>query len=54
MDSDTYNFFSICEIRFGGAAILDNHKNADHCYFILPEKGIPSSTGKDMNTRWAM
>ena len=46
MDSDTYNFFSICEIRFGGAAILDNHKDADHCYFILSGKGYSIINGK--------
>ncbi|QOX62170.1 cupin domain-containing protein [Anoxybacterium hadale] len=46
MDSDTYNFFSICEIRFGGAAILDNHKDADHCYFILSGKGYSIIKGK--------
>jgi len=46
MDSDTYNFFSICEIRFGGAAILDNHKDADHCYFILSGKGYSLINGK--------
>jgi mannose-6-phosphate isomerase-like protein (cupin superfamily) len=46
MESDTYNFFSICEIRFGGAAILDNHKDADHCYFILSGKGYSFIDGK--------
>lgn len=46
IDSDTYNFFSICEIRFGGAAILDNHKDADHCYFILSGKGYSLINGK--------
>ncbi|MDR3296154.1 MAG: cupin domain-containing protein [Clostridiales Family XIII bacterium] len=46
MDSDTYGFFSICEIRFGGAAILDNHKDADHCYFILSGKGYSFIKGK--------
>jgi mannose-6-phosphate isomerase-like protein (cupin superfamily) len=46
MDSDSFNFFSICEIRFGGAAILDNHKNADHCYFILSGKGYSIINGK--------
>ncbi|MDR2482610.1 MAG: cupin domain-containing protein [Treponema sp.] len=44
--SDTYSFFSICEIRFGGAAILDNHKDADHCYFILSGKGYSIIKGK--------
>jgi mannose-6-phosphate isomerase-like protein (cupin superfamily) len=42
----TFNFFSICEIRFGGAAILDNHKDADHCYFILSGKGYSFIKGK--------
>jgi mannose-6-phosphate isomerase-like protein (cupin superfamily) len=46
MESDTYNFFSICEIRFGGAAILDNHANADHCYYILSGKGYSFIKGK--------
>jgi mannose-6-phosphate isomerase-like protein (cupin superfamily) len=46
MDSDTYNFFSMCEIRFGGAALLDNHKDADHCYFILSGKGYSFIKGK--------
>lgn len=46
MDSDTYNFFSICEIRFGGAAIVDNHPDADHCYYILSGKGYSIIDGK--------
>jgi len=46
MDSDTYGFFSICEIRIGGAAILDNHKDSDHCYFILSGKGYSIIKGK--------
>ena len=46
MDTDSFNFFSICEIRFGGAAILDNHKDADHCYFILSGKGYSLIKGK--------
>ena len=41
-----YSFFSICEIRIGGAAIPDNHKNADHCYFILSGKGWSFINGK--------
>jgi mannose-6-phosphate isomerase-like protein (cupin superfamily) len=41
-----YAFFSICEIRIGGAAITDNHKNADHCYFILSGKGWSFINGK--------
>ena len=41
-----YSFFSICEIRFGGAAIMDNHKDADHCYFILSGKGYSFIKGK--------
>jgi mannose-6-phosphate isomerase-like protein (cupin superfamily) len=44
--SDTYGFFSICEIRFGGAALLDNHKDSDHCYFILSGKGYSFIKGK--------
>ncbi|PKM85497.1 MAG: hypothetical protein CVU86_01480 [Firmicutes bacterium HGW-Firmicutes-11] len=46
MESDTYGFFSMCEIRFGGAAITDNHKDADHCYFILSGKGYSIIKGK--------
>jgi mannose-6-phosphate isomerase-like protein (cupin superfamily) len=46
MESDTYGFFSICEIRFGGAAIADTHKDADHCYFILSGKGYSFIKGK--------
>ena len=46
MDSDTFSFFSICEIRFGGAAITDNHKDADHCYFFLSGKGYSIINGK--------
>jgi len=42
----TLQFFSICEIRFGGAAILDNHKDADHCYFILSGRGYSIIDGK--------
>ena len=37
--TDSFNFFSICEISYGGCAILDNHKDADHCYFILEGSG---------------
>jgi mannose-6-phosphate isomerase-like protein (cupin superfamily) len=44
--TDTYNFFSICEITFGGAAITDNHKDADHCYFILSGKGYSIIKGQ--------
>ena len=44
--SDSFNFFSICEIKFGGAAITDNHKDADHCYFILSGKGYSIIKGK--------
>lgn len=46
MDSDTYTFFSICEIRFGGAAITDKHINSDHCYFILSGKGYSIINGQ--------
>jgi len=46
MDSDSFGFFSICEIRFGGAAITDNHKDADHCYYILSGKGYSIINGK--------
>jgi len=41
-----YNFFSICEIRFGGCAVTDLHKDADHCYFILSGKGWSFIEGK--------
>lgn len=45
-DSDAYRFFSVCEIKSGGAALLDNHKDADHCYFILSGKGYALINGK--------
>jgi mannose-6-phosphate isomerase-like protein (cupin superfamily) len=41
-----YSFFSICEIRIGGGALQDNHKDADHCYFILSGKGWSFINGK--------
>ncbi|MCL1993835.1 MAG: cupin domain-containing protein [Spirochaetes bacterium] len=44
--TDSYNFFSICEIKFGGAAIPDVHKDADHCYFFLSGKGYSIIEGK--------
>ena len=44
--SPNYSFFSMCEIRIGGAAILDNHKDGDHCYFILSGKGWSFIDGK--------
>lgn len=40
------SFFSICEIRHGGAAITDNHRDADHCYFILSGRGYSIINGK--------
>ncbi len=46
MGTDSYTFFSICEIRFGGAAIMDNHKDADHCYFILEGRGYSIINGE--------
>ena len=41
-----YSFFSICEIRIGGCAVMDNHKDADHCYYILSGKGWSFIEGK--------
>jgi mannose-6-phosphate isomerase-like protein (cupin superfamily) len=41
-----YSFFSICEITIGGYAVCDNHKDADHCYFILSGKGSSVINGK--------
>lgn len=45
-ETPNYSFFAICEIRIGGAAITDNHKDADHCYYILSGKGWSFIDGK--------
>lgn len=44
--SDSMQFFSICEVLFGGACLKDNHKDADHCYFILSGRGYGLVEGK--------
>lgn len=43
---NSLQFFSVTEIRFGGAALKDNHKDADHCYFFLAGKGYSLIEGK--------
>ncbi|MDR2457663.1 MAG: cupin domain-containing protein [Clostridiales Family XIII bacterium] len=42
----TYLYFSICEITFGGAALLANHPNADHVFYILDGYGYSMMDGK--------
>lgn len=46
MGTDSYNFFSICEISYGGAALEDLHVDADHCYFILEGSGYSIIEGQ--------
>jgi len=46
MGTESYNFFSICEISYGGAALEDLHVNADHCYFILEGSGYSLINGQ--------
>jgi mannose-6-phosphate isomerase-like protein (cupin superfamily) len=46
MDSKTYTYFSICEIRLGGAALEANHGPADHWFYILSGKGYSLMNGK--------
>ncbi|MCL2111964.1 MAG: cupin domain-containing protein [Clostridiales bacterium] len=41
-----YSFFSIAQIVDGGYAVMDNHKDADHCYFILSGTGWSVIEGK--------
>jgi mannose-6-phosphate isomerase-like protein (cupin superfamily) len=42
----TYLYFSTCEILFGGAALLANHANADHVFYILEGSGYTLVEGK--------
>ncbi|MFP3156262.1 cupin domain-containing protein [Lachnospiraceae bacterium ZAX-1] len=42
----TYQYFSICEIVWGGAALLANHPNADHVFYILDGSGYALMDGK--------
>ncbi|MDR1068899.1 MAG: cupin domain-containing protein [Clostridiales Family XIII bacterium] len=42
----TYLYFSTCEITFGGAALLANHKDADHVFYILDGYGYSLMDGK--------
>lgn len=46
MGTESFNFFSICEISYGGAALEDLHVNADHCYFILEGSGYSLINGQ--------
>lgn len=42
----TYQYFSTCEIIFGGAALLANHPKADHVFYILAGSGYSLIDGK--------
>jgi mannose-6-phosphate isomerase-like protein (cupin superfamily) len=42
----TYQYFSSCEIVWGGAALLANHKGADHVFYILSGYGYAMIGGK--------
>jgi mannose-6-phosphate isomerase-like protein (cupin superfamily) len=42
----TYLYFSTCEITYGGAALLANHPNADHVFYILDGYGYALMDGK--------
>ncbi|MDR0876156.1 MAG: cupin domain-containing protein [Clostridiales Family XIII bacterium] len=42
----TYQYFSTCEIVWGGAAITANHPKADHVFYILSGKGYAMIGGK--------
>ena len=42
----TYLYFSTCEITFGGAALVANHPNADHVFYILEGYGYSLIDGK--------
>lgn len=44
--SSSFTFFSVCEIKFGGAALKDIHKDADHVYFILSGRGYSLIEGE--------
>jgi quercetin dioxygenase-like cupin family protein len=45
----TYQYFSTCEIVWGGAALLANHPNADHIFYILAGEGYSLMNGKRYN-----
>ena len=38
----TYQYFSTCEIDYGGAALIANHGPADHVFYILEGEGYES------------
>ena len=42
----TYQYFSTCEITFGGAALVANHGPADHVFYILDGYGYSMMNGK--------
>ncbi|MCD8243447.1 MAG: cupin domain-containing protein [Parabacteroides sp.] len=42
----TYQYFSICEIAYGGAALNANHGPADHVFYILEGEGYSMIQGK--------
>ena len=50
-DEWTYQYFSICEITFGGAALNANHGPADHVFYILDGTGYTLIDGKRHNFR---
>lgn len=45
-DEWTYQYFSTCEIIFGGAALTANHGPADHVFYILAGEGYTLIDGK--------
>lgn len=42
----TYQYFSTCEIDYGGAALIANHGPADHVFYILEGEGYSMINGK--------
>lgn len=42
----TYQYFSTCEITYGGAALVANHGPADHVFYILEGEGYSLIDGK--------
>lgn len=42
----TYQYFSTCEIDYGGAALVANHGPADHVFYILEGEGYSLINGK--------
>ena len=42
----TYQYFSTCEITYGGAALIANHGPADHIFYILEGEGYSMMNGK--------